>query len=107
MDIVCVLSHFNCFYPRKLDDHLINITKYGSHIPGKTAALRLGIWYHTHQTCHEQCKRQFKTVYLIPKRAKVYFKNEQCSLDEFGFRCIKTEPTERESANYSILQLSI
>ncbi len=50
--------------------------------------------------CHDQCKRQSKTVYLITKWAKVYFKNEQCGLDEFEVRCLKTVQTERESANY-------
>ncbi len=40
-------------------------------------------------------------VYLITKRAKVYFKNEQSNIDEFEVQCLKEnkkEQTERESS---------
>lgn len=41
---------------------------------------------HTHTpdvSCHFQFKRQSKTVHLITKWEKVYFKNEQIRIDEF------------------------
>jgi len=75
-----MLSQFNCFYSRKLDDYLTKI-KYGSRATDKRAALRLGelagIRDHTHQTRHFQFKQWTKTVYLITKQSKVHFRNDQ------------------------------
>ncbi len=49
-----------------------------------------------------QFKRRPKTVHLITKQAKLLFKNEQSSIDEFEVRCLETEHTERESGIYII-----
>ncbi len=55
-----------------------------------------------------QFKQWSKTVYLIPKQAKVHFKNEQCCVDEFEVWCLtKQSKTERESVIYIIAQYTI